>query len=71
MVHDIVAGRRLCRVLSKEWDLPSSKVHVIRWPGVLSNDSRVKTFAHWVAGEAQAMTDLGEHAIDALGACSF
>ncbi|XUM22456.1 LysR substrate-binding domain-containing protein [Bradyrhizobium oligotrophicum S58] len=57
LVHDALAGRRLARVLSAEWDMPSSKVHVVRWPAVLSGDARVRLFTSWLAGEAALASD--------------
>lgn len=52
LVHDALADRRLARVLSNEWDMPSSKVHVVRWPAALSGDRRVKLFTDWIAAES-------------------
>ena len=57
LVHDALAERRLTRVLSSEWDMPSSKVHVVRWPAVLSGDARVRLFTSWLAGEAALVSD--------------
>lgn len=54
LVTDAIGDRRLCRVLSPEWDMPSSKTHVIRWPASLCGDRRVKQFADWIAREATA-----------------
>ena len=57
LVHDALADRRLTRVLAAEWDMPSSKVHVVRWPAVLSADPRVKLFTGWLAGEAALLSE--------------
>ncbi|GLH79446.1 LysR family transcriptional regulator [Bradyrhizobium sp. SSBR45G] len=57
LVHDALAERRLTRVLSAEWDMPSSKVHVVRWPAILSSDARVRLFTGWLASEAARLSD--------------
>ncbi|MGJ4936238.1 LysR substrate-binding domain-containing protein [Bradyrhizobium oligotrophicum] len=57
LVHDALAERRLTRVVSAEWDVPSSKVHVVRWPAVLSSDTRVRFFTNWLASEAALLSD--------------
>jgi LysR family transcriptional regulator, glycine cleavage system transcriptional activator len=59
LVHDALADGRLVRVLPTEWDVPSSKVHVIRWPIVLSEDARVRRFTAWTIGEVDAMRNAG------------
>jgi LysR family transcriptional regulator, glycine cleavage system transcriptional activator len=56
LVHDAIAERRLCRVLSPQWDVPSSKVHCIRWQSVLAGDKRVSRFAKWIGNEAERMS---------------
>ena len=57
LVHDALAEKRLCRVVSPDWDMTSSKAHVIRWPAALTSDRRVARFADWVVREA-AQTSL-------------
>jgi LysR family glycine cleavage system transcriptional activator len=52
LVHDALAERRLCRVVSSRWDMASSKTHVVRWPAALANDKRVALFVAWIAQEA-------------------
>jgi LysR family transcriptional regulator, glycine cleavage system transcriptional activator len=59
LAHDALAERRLCRVLSSEWDIASTKVHVIRWPAVLSGDVRIASFNQWLADHVSAMRDVG------------
>jgi LysR family glycine cleavage system transcriptional activator len=58
LVRDAIAAQRLCRVLSCDWDMPSSKTHIIRWPAALAGDQRVSVFAVWITGEAAAASDL-------------
>jgi LysR family glycine cleavage system transcriptional activator len=53
LVHDALAEKRLCRVVSPDWDMMCSKAHVIRWPAALAGDRRVALFADWVTGEAE------------------
>ncbi|MGY3450717.1 LysR substrate-binding domain-containing protein [Bradyrhizobium sp. USDA 4353] len=67
LVHDALAERRLTRVLSAEWDVPSSKVHVVRWPAILSTDARVKLFTSWLAGEAARLSDGGQRDRSSIG----
>lgn len=57
LAHDALAEGRLTRVLPIEWDIASSKVHVIRWPAVLTGDARVANFANWLMGQVDAMRD--------------
>src|SRR3954465_5835628 len=52
LVHDALAEKRLYRVVSSNWDMTSSKAHVIRWPAALANDRRVALFADWIVKEA-------------------
>jgi LysR family transcriptional regulator, glycine cleavage system transcriptional activator len=52
--RDALADGRLIRVLPETWDMPSTKVHPVRWPVALASDARVKAFVAWlveVAGE--------------------
>ncbi len=51
LVKDAIADNRLCRVLPEEWDMPSSKAHVIRWPAVLCGDTRIERFIAWLSSE--------------------
>jgi LysR family transcriptional regulator, glycine cleavage system transcriptional activator len=55
LVHDAMNEGRLVRILPAKWDMPSSKVHVIRWPAVLSGDARVTRFTAWIMGEIGTM----------------
>ena len=57
LVHDALTERRLTRVLSAEWDMPSSKVHVVRWQAILSTDARVRVFTSWLASEAALLSE--------------
>lgn len=54
LVADALAERRLARVLPSTWDMPSSKVHLVKWPAALAGDARVQTFTRWIAGAAKA-----------------
>lgn len=54
LVRDALADGRLCRVLPDCWDMPSSKVHIVRWPAALASDPRVGKFVAWLTDEARA-----------------
>lgn len=54
LLHDALEDGRLVRLLPAEFDLPSSKAHVVRWPAALRNDERVKLFTAWLIEEAAA-----------------
>jgi LysR family transcriptional regulator, glycine cleavage system transcriptional activator len=56
LVADALAAGRLVRLLPPEADLPSQKVHVVRWPGRLIGDRRVRAFVDWLAATAD-LTD--------------
>jgi LysR family glycine cleavage system transcriptional activator len=56
LVYDALAEKRLCRVVSPDWDMMCSKAHVVRWPAALTNDRRVARFADWVVSEAKRTT---------------
>ena len=56
LVHDALADGRLCRVLPERWDMPSSKVHLVRWPAALIGDPRVNDFVTWLMAEAAHST---------------
>jgi len=58
LVHDALAEKRLCRVVSPDWDMTSSRTHIIRWPAALANDRRVARFADWIVREAATTTSL-------------
>lgn len=53
LVNDALAERRLGRVLSSDWDMGSSKTHIVRWPAVLADDERVGLFVAWLGKEAK------------------
>jgi LysR family glycine cleavage system transcriptional activator len=53
LVHDALSERRLCRVLSSDWDMASTKAHIVRWPAALANDKRVAIFVAWLTREAK------------------
>lgn len=53
LVHDALKDGRLIRPLGTGWKMPSSKVHLVRWPARLSNDTRVRAFVAWLAAEAE------------------
>ena len=53
LVHDALAEKQLCHVVSPDWDMTCSKAHVIRWPAALANDRRVALFSDWVVREAK------------------
>lgn len=48
LVHDALRDGRLVRVLAPEWDIPSSKIHLLRWPAALIGDARVLAFSAWM-----------------------
>jgi LysR family glycine cleavage system transcriptional activator len=48
LVQDALKDGRLVRVLPQSWDLPSSKVQVVRWPAAMAKDHRVMAFVHWI-----------------------
>jgi LysR family glycine cleavage system transcriptional activator len=52
LVHDALADGRLVRVLPPEFDLPSSKAHLARWPAALRGAARVKSLVSWLAQRA-------------------
>lgn len=52
LVHDALQDGRLIRPLGDGWALPSSKVHLARWPAALSRDLRLRAFVDWLAAEA-------------------
>ncbi len=57
LARDALADGRLVRVLPDKWDMPSTKVHLVRWPAALAGDARVKAVVAWLvemAGEARA-----------------
>jgi LysR family glycine cleavage system transcriptional activator len=54
LVADALAEGRLVRLLPPEWDLPSGKAHVIRWPAALRADRRVRAFTAWLVDQAKA-----------------
>ena len=56
LVHDALAEKRLCRVVSPDWDMTCSKTHVVRWPAALVNDRRVALFSDWVVKEAEQIS---------------
>jgi len=53
LVHDALADGRLVRLLPPTWDLPSSKAHIVRWPGALRSDARVRALADWLIDQAR------------------
>lgn len=52
LVHDALADGRLIRPLGNGWAMPSSKVHLARWPAALSRDPQLRAFVDWLAAEA-------------------
>ena len=48
LVQDALRDGRLVRVLPQSWDVPSSKVQVVRWPPAMAGDPRVKAFVRWI-----------------------
>lgn len=52
LVRDALAEGRLIRPLGDGWALPSSKVHMARWPARLSADLRLRCFVAWLADQA-------------------
>ena len=57
LVHDALADCRLVRVLPETHDMPSSKVHVVRWPSALRGDKRVRSFVSWLVQRASETSD--------------
>jgi len=55
LVHDAIADGRLRPILSDEYALPSSKVHVVRWSPGLIGDSRRAKLVSWLT-EAATVT---------------
>lgn len=58
VAKDALDDGRLVRVLRPEDDMLSIKVHVVRWPGRLVGDERVKAFADWVSSEARMVGEV-------------
>lgn len=58
LVHDALRDGRLVRPLGDGWALPSSKVHMARWPAALSRDLRLRTFVDWLAVETAKTVQL-------------
>lgn len=54
LVGDALQDGRLVRVLPPELSMPSTKVHVLRWPTWRVGDPRVRAFADWFRKEAAA-----------------
>jgi LysR family glycine cleavage system transcriptional activator len=52
LAHDALQEGRLIRPLGDGWALPSSKVHLARWPAALSRDLRLRAFVDWLEAEA-------------------
>lgn len=52
LVHDALTEGRLIRPLGDGWSLPSSKVHLARWPAARSRDLRLHAFIDWLTAEA-------------------
>ena len=57
LVHDALADGRLVRVLPLSQDMLSSKAHVVRWPGALHRDERIRCFAAWLGERAKETRD--------------
>jgi LysR family transcriptional regulator, glycine cleavage system transcriptional activator len=60
LARDALAAGRLVRVLPERCDMPSTKVHLVRWSAALARDARVKTFVTWLveaAGEPMQTTE--------------
>ena len=58
LVHDALQDGRLVRPLGEGWALPSSKVHLARWPAALSRDLRLQAFTAWLAAETAKTVQL-------------
>ncbi|MEK9970594.1 MAG: LysR substrate-binding domain-containing protein [Ferrovibrio sp.] len=70
LVHDALKDGRLVRPLGEAWSLPSSKVHMARWPARLSADLRLRSFVAWLAAQATATVteqSTAPHRLKALG----
>jgi LysR family glycine cleavage system transcriptional activator len=52
LARDALADGRLVRVLPETLDMPSTKVHLVRWPAALAGDARVKAFVAWLVDVA-------------------
>jgi LysR family glycine cleavage system transcriptional activator len=52
LARDALQDQRLVRVLPKEMDMLSSKVHVLRWPAWRISDPSVRAFVEWFSNEA-------------------
>jgi len=53
LVHDALKDGRLVRPLGPGWQLPSGKVHLLRWPATRSNDLRLRAFVAWLTTEVE------------------
>jgi LysR family transcriptional regulator, glycine cleavage system transcriptional activator len=54
LAGDALADGRLVRLLPASYDMPSTKVHLVRWPAALAADGRVRNFVAWLVGAAHA-----------------
>lgn len=54
LAHDALAAGRLVPALEKLEPLPSTKLHVARWPSSRERDPLVAAFVEWLVREAQA-----------------
>jgi len=52
LVHDAIAEGRLVRLLPPRYDLPSSRIYVIRWASPRQADPRIGRFVDWLSGQA-------------------
>jgi len=62
IAHDALLGGRLLPALPRALAMPSSKVHVARWPSTRDGDRDVLAFAHWLRDEAER----GRAAVEAV-----
>jgi LysR family glycine cleavage system transcriptional activator len=53
LVHDALAEERLVRLLPAEYDMRSSKAHVVQWLFTMRDDPRVRAFTAWLAEKAR------------------
>lgn len=60
LVHDALSDGRLIRPLGDGWSLPSSKVHLARWPAALSQNLRLRAFIDWLALETAQTVHQGQ-----------
>lgn len=57
LVSDAITDGRLVRALPPQFDRPSTKTQVVRWPAALAGDRAVRTLVDWLAAQSLAALD--------------